>query len=275
MNTTSKWFLGACVAIAAVCSAACRRELENAGAAPVVESASLSSAGDRAERVGGQGTVEPSGQAAVNASMAGAGSAAGRQPARDLYSGYSWDPLAPGIAADAQDAAWLSARGYPDSEVYFRLSVLPMADLQALAEGGNLAAQGVYAYRLAKTGAAPAEVQSMLMRSAANGSAYALKVAGDIYQTVPEFRDPVMAMAYYGLMASEGDQSGFAQGYLFGQGMLADDRLRSRIIEEQLRAELAALKRRASSRSSVVPSQRPGYQAFLQAAARPGEAGRE
>jgi hypothetical protein len=184
---------------------------------------------------------------------------------QSLYSGYLWDPTSPGVAISREDAEWLSSRGYADADVIARLFGLSTADLKKLADSGNQTAQAVYAYRLANEGSSHADVQKLLIKSAASGSAFALKMGGDIYQTVPGYKDPALASAFYSLQAAEGDYSGFVQAYVVDQQMTSDQRLRSRALEEFLRRQLAMGK---GSSASVLQAQRPGYSNFMDEALR-------
>ncbi|TDK26197.1 hypothetical protein E2F46_06255 [Luteimonas aestuarii] len=151
-----------------------------------------------------------------------------------LESGYRWNPVQPGIAQNAEDAAWLAAHGYPGPDVEHYLMSLSVDALRRLAAGGNQPAQAILAYRLAQSGSPPDEVTALLERSAADGSVYALKMAGDIFQTVPTMKNPEMAHAYYGLLTRRGDQGGLIANSVFGDTLTAEERARSRMLEEIL-----------------------------------------
>lgn len=185
---------------------------------------------------------------------------------RDL--GYQWNPLDPGIAASQADAQWLDRHGFPgpDSEKY--LLGLPISQLRELAERGSLPAQGVYAFRMAQAGHSNADVQQILLTSAASGSVYALKMAGDIYVAVEGFRDPVMASVFYGLQARGGDHAGFSLQYQIDARLGADERLRARVMREAMWRSIDTL-RRHQGRQPVPLDARPGFDEFLNRAIQP------
>jgi len=170
--------------------------------------------------------------------------------------GYRWDASKPGIASSAEDAAWLEANGFPGPDVEDHLRRLSVGELRTLAGRGNQPASAVLAYRLATLGTPREEVLALLHGSAANGSVYALKTAGDIFMMVDGYRDPAMASAYYGLQARSGDQSGFEQRYLVDQQLSGDRRLQAGLIEEALWREIGL--------SSSEVDERPGFSAFIQ-----------
>jgi len=97
---------------------------------------------------------------------------------------------------------------------------------------------------------------ALLHESAAGGSIYALKTAGDIFMTVDGYRDPATASAYYGLQARSGDQSGFEQRYLLDQQLSGERRLQAALVEEALWREIGL--------SSSEWDERPGFRAFIQ-----------
>lgn len=186
-----------------------------------------------------------------------------------LEFGYRWNPDLPGIAESAEDAAWLQAHGYPGPEVERYLMSLSTEGLKTLADDGNQSALAVYAYRLAQSGAPQAQTQEALLRSAAAGSAYALKMAGDIYQTVDGYRDPVMASAFYGLLARVGDQGGYGQAYLLGSRLSENQRFQAGLLEESLWRSLIV--RNAALATAATSLPRPGYQEFLDKGLRPSD----
>lgn len=199
----------------------------------------------------------------------GSYASAPRATSDPLAAGYRWDPNNPGYADSEVDAAWLEAHGYPGPEVETYLLSLPLGSLKSLAEGGNKPAQAVYGYKLAQSGASKAETQDVLLESAASGSVYALKMAGDIYQAVDSYRDPVMASAFYGLQARRGDQMGLGLMYMLDGRLSTDQRLRARAMEESLwRNRLA----RTNSSQTIA---RPGFQEALSNALHPTEEGKK
>ena len=184
---------------------------------------------------------------------------AGGRAFASLESGYRWNPVEPGIAENAEDAAWLSAHGYPGPDVERYLLSLSVDALRRLAGNGNQPAQAILAYRLALSGAPADDVVGLLERSAAEGSVYALKMAGDIFQTVPGLRDPEMAHAYYGLLTRRGDQGGLTANAVFGEQLSPDQRARSRLLEEVLWRGLLARRKRPFEQSM-----RPGFVLLVQ-----------
>lgn len=185
-----------------------------------------------------------------------------------LESGYVWDQSNPGVAASKQDAEWLESHGFPGPDVERYLLAFPMDGLKALAERGNKPAQAIYALRLAQAGHKQTEVQDQLLKSAASGSVYALKIGGDIYTTVSGYRDPVMASVFYGLQARRGDQAGFSQRYLADVRLNQDQRLRAQVLEELMWRNIDALRMQGGARAFDLTS-RPGLDEFLVKALQP------
>ncbi|WP_411833140.1 hypothetical protein [Pseudoxanthomonas mexicana] len=177
-----------------------------------------------------------------------------------LEVGFRWNPDNPGIAESEQDAAWLEKNGYPGADVQMYLMSLPVDSLKTLSENGNHPAQAIYALRLAQAGASHADTQDILLRSAASGSVYALKMAGDIYMTVDGYRDPAMANAFYGLQTRSGDQAGFAQRHLLGRGLSEEQRLRSEVLEELMWRNL---------KKTCISTPRPGFMELLEKGLQP------
>lgn len=255
------WTLAALVLAASSCSQ--ESEVKDAGLASQVV------AQDTGVRAGGDADSAALGVSRSNSEAA----ARSNQQLDNLMKGYKWDPLQPGVAANKEDADWLDRHGYPDEAVFDRLSSLSLVDLKHLADSGNKPAQAVYAYRLASAGGSPSDVQSILMKSAADGSLYALKMAGDIYMAVPGYRDNVMASAYYGLLASNGDQAGFVQGYLVDSQLSAEERLRARAIEEALGTSLSNMSGLSESEAAAGNGVRPGYDDFVGQVIKGGQGG--
>lgn len=191
-------------------------------------------------------------------------STAARRVQQKHLTGYTWNPDNPGIASSADDAAWLDKHGFPGPDVEADLRTIHIDELKRLAESGSAAAASVFAYRRAEQGAPKTEVISLLGRSAANGSVYALKTAGDIHTMVDGYRDPVMASAYYGMQARSGDHAGFAQKYLISGQLTDDQRFKSQLLEELMWRNLGLTKSDQSTESS-----RPGFDRILNSALTP------
>ena len=175
-----------------------------------------------------------------------------------LESGYRWDPANPGVAANEEDAAWLGAHGYPGPDVERYLMSLSLNALQRMAREGNQSAAAILAYKKIRAGEDGDEAIKSLDRIAAGGSVYALKVAADIFQGVPEYRNPELAYAYYGLMLRRGDHSGLTARAMYEGSLSSDQMARSRIIEEMLWRNLVD-KGGVRLDSSI----RPGFGALL------------
>ena len=171
--------------------------------------------------------------------------------------GFRWNPQDPGVAASAEDARWLGARGFPGPDVERHLLGLPLVTLQELSERGNPAALAFYAYHLARRGAPREQVFAMLDASAASGSVYALKMAGDIAFTMRDQRDMALARAYYGLQARAGDQAGLTQAYMVDVVLSDEQRFRASLIEEDLW-------RRIRPTGGQEGEVRPGFKAFVE-----------
>lgn len=171
--------------------------------------------------------------------------------------GYRWDASKPGIAASEEDAAWLQSKGFPGPDVEAHLMRLSLPELEALAARGNQPATAIYAYRLAQAGASREQVLAVLDASAADGSVYALKMAGDIFFTVDRLRDPVMARVYYGLQGLAGDQSGIVQGFVLANQLDQDQRMEAGRLRRELWEEMTA-----SSPNGMDGEARPGYDTF-------------
>ena len=183
-------------------------------------------------------------------------------------SGYRWNPNNPGIAENQQDAAWLDAHGYPDPDVEAHLMSLSLDALKNLADRGNKPAQAFYALRLAQSGADQRDTQETLIKSAASGSVFALKMAGDIYYTVDGYRDPVMASVFYGLQARQGDHAGITQNYLVDSALTPDQRLRAQALRELTWINMRNIPNQGA-KDNLSPSPRPGLVAFLEQALLP------
>lgn len=190
-----------------------------------------------------------------------------------LESGYRWDQLNPGIATSKEDAQWLEAHGFPGPDAERYLMSLPTAALQDLANRGNKPAQAIYALRSAQAGNPQADTQEILLKSAASGSVYALKMAGDIYTSVDGYRDPVMASVYYGLQARRGDQAGFSQNYLMDSRMSDEQRFRAQVLRELMWRNIDDLRTQGGMRT-LDSSPRPGLDEFLNQAVRPARESR-
>ncbi len=145
---------------------------------------------------------------------------------------------------------------------------LPLHALENLAEGGNKPAQAFHALRLAQSGADQGHTQEVLLRSAASGSVFALKMAGDIYHTVDGYRDPVMASVFYGLQARRGDHAGFVQNYLVDSAFTPEQRLRAQTLRELTWMNMGRIPGQGSRRYLDF-SPRPGFVPFLQQALSP------
>lgn len=184
------------------------------------------------------------------------------QKFNSLESGYRWDQSAPGIAANKQDAEWLDSHGFPGPDVERYLMSLHISTLKNLAESGNKPAQAIYALRLAQSGHQQADTQEVLIKSAASGSIYALKMAGDIYSSVDGYRDPAMASAFYGLQARRGDQAGLSQSYLTDSRLNDDQRFRANVLKELIWRNIDAIRAQGGLRS-LESSARPGLSEFL------------
>lgn len=184
-----------------------------------------------------------------------------------LESGYRWDPNNPGIAESQQDAAWLEANGYPGPDVEAYLMSLPVYALKNLADRDNKPAQAFYAFRLAQSGADQSDTQEVLLKSAASGSIFALKMAGDIYYTVDGYRDPVMASVFYGLQARRGDHAGLIQNYLVDSALTSDQRLRAQALRELAWINMGKMP--SQGRRYLDFSPRPGFVPFLERALLP------
>ena len=189
--------------------------------------------------------------------------AVARRSTAALEQGYRWNPVDPGIAESAEDAGWLAARGYPGPEVERHLMSLPESALRDLAAEGNQSAQSVLAYRLAQSGAPVEEVMAILEDSAAGGSVYALKMTADIFQTVPQFKNPELARAYYGLMVRRGDHGGLIANATFGSGLSSEQVLRAQVLEEMLWRKLLADRDRLLGRP-FDPSLRPSFISLIE-----------
>lgn len=189
-----------------------------------------------------------------------------------LETGYRWNPLDPGIAENEKDAAWLSAHGYPGPDVEKYLMSLSIDALRALAEKGNQPAQAILAYRLALSGASADEFMGILDRSAAAGSVYATKMTADILQTVPEFRNPELARAYYGVLLRRGDQGGIIANTVFGSQLSQEQLVRSRMLEEVLWRKLMSARMRIYGRP-FDPSMRPGFISLMERVQNPPNKG--
>lgn len=210
--------------------------------------------------------ADPAAQGPVAASSAAA--SAGARAARSAPSsaprflrsewGFRWDPSKPGIAASEADAAWLQAQGFPGPDVEQHLFGLSLPELESLAARGNQPATAIYAYRLARSGASHERVRAILDASAAEGSVYALKMAGDIFWLVDGFRDPVVARAYYGLQFQAGDQNGFTQSLMLARQLDQRGQIEAEWLKGRIWEELGA----PAPRWDGVGA-RPGFKAFM------------
>ncbi len=179
--------------------------------------------------------------------------------------GYSWDPLRPGIAADELDANWLDSHGFPDEDVYRELMILSIAQLMRQSRLGNQSAAGVLAYRLARAGDDPGKVEEILLDGAANGSAYSLKAAADIYTSVEEFRHLPTAYAYNSLRFQLGDHSALGDNFMISGGFSNENYLEAQLISAALSAQL---ERRNPTYFRLLGPPRPGFENFIDQALR-------
>ena len=178
-------------------------------------------------------------------------------------SGYRWNPANPGIAESKEDATWLDKHGYPGPDVEQHLMSLSVDALKALVGEGNKPALAIYAFKQAQAGVQRADTQEMLLKSAASGSVYALKMGGDIYTVVDGYRDPVMASVFYGLQARSGDQAGLVQGYVVGRSLTIDQRLQVDMLRELMWRSMKNTQNGLGGGVSDF-SPRPGYIDFLE-----------